>query len=909
MAEFTIDQALQQGVEAHKAGQVQEADRLYTAILKAQPKHPDANHNMGVLAVGVGKVEQSLPFFKTALEANPSTAQFWISYIDALIKLQRLPEAKAVLDQAKSKGAKVDGFDPLEKRLKEFRQGQTTASNTGPEEYGDQQNILDALKLDQALRVAKKNVKEGSPEEAKRIYQDILGKFPKNKRAIGGLKELAGRAVGKVSKVQDPPQNQLQTLTNLYSQGKFQQALEQATTLLQQFPNSSVLHNICGAVYQELGQLDTSVEAYNKALAIKPDYAEAYNNLGVALQEQDKLEEAVKSFNKALAIKPAYAEPYNNIGNALQEQDRLDEAIVAYKKAVAINPVYAEAHNNLGVALQKKDKLEEAVKSFNKALAIKPAYAEPYNNIGNALQEQDRLDEAIVAYKKAVAINPAYAKAYYNMGVALKEQDREEEAIEAYKKALAIKPDYADAYNNLGIALKEQDKVEEAITVYRKALAIKPDYADAYNNLGVALQDQDKLEEAVEAFNKAVAIKPDYADAWSNGAEAFEKRNKLERLELWLEKAFQAFEKVPSDIRLMKSKLLWRNKNEEEASKLISDIDFETITDIRKQDCLNLKAKCFEITKDFDKAYDCFSKSNSLAKKSNDYLKHKPEIYFQDLRETLTKLKSIPLQTPKFHSRAEAGFTPVFLVGFPRSGTTLLDTILRSHSKIEVVEEQLAVNSAQIFLQQSGYHDLANQMIPLALAAEAKKVYEVEFNKHIEGVKSGSVFIDKLPLNLLHVPLIQQLYPQAKFILALRHPLDTILSCWMQNFKLNAAMANMVDLDRIVEFYCIAMETFKICQDEYNLSVHKIRYEDLLEDLSGETSSLLKFLDLEWEPQMENYRDTALKRGRINTPSYSQVVQPIYKDAKYRWLNYEKYLSKYIVQAGPWIDQFGYGKH
>ena len=117
--ELTLDQALQKGIEAHKAGQVQEADRLYTAILKAQPKHPDANHNMGVLAVGVGKVQEALPFFKTALEANPNTAQFWLSYIDALIKLERLADAKAMFDQAKSKGAKGDGFDQLEQRLRE----------------------------------------------------------------------------------------------------------------------------------------------------------------------------------------------------------------------------------------------------------------------------------------------------------------------------------------------------------------------------------------------------------------------------------------------------------------------------------------------------------------------------------------------------------------------------------------------------------------------------------------------------------------------------------------------------------------------------------------------------------------------------------------------------------------------
>ena len=115
--ELTLDQALQKGIEAHKAGKVQEADQYYTAILKANPKHPDANHNMGVLAVGVGKVEQALPFFKAALEVNQTIAQFWLSYIDALIKLNRMDDAKAVFDQAKSKGAKGEGFEKLEQLI------------------------------------------------------------------------------------------------------------------------------------------------------------------------------------------------------------------------------------------------------------------------------------------------------------------------------------------------------------------------------------------------------------------------------------------------------------------------------------------------------------------------------------------------------------------------------------------------------------------------------------------------------------------------------------------------------------------------------------------------------------------------------------------------------------------------
>ena len=128
----------------------------------------------------------------------------------------------------------------------------------------------------------------------------------------------------------------------------------------------------------------------------------------------------------------------------------------------------------------------------------------------------------------------------------------------------------------------------------------------------------------------------------------------------------------------------------------------------------------------------------------------------------------------------------------------------------------------------------------------------------------------------------------------------------MQNFKLNGAMANMVDLDRTVDFYCIAMEIFKLCRTDYNLNVHEVRYEDLINNLKDETKAILAFLNLEWEPQIENYQNTALNRGRINTPSYSQVVQPIYKESLYRWLNYKKYLKQYLNRVQPWISEFRY---
>ena len=427
-----VEELFQQGVELHKSGKVEVASQLYTAVLNAHPKHPEANYNMGLLTVGSGEMQAGLAFLETALETNADNALYWLSYIDTLHQIGRIEDAQAVFNQAKNNGAKGEGFDQLEQRLKALDQAPLETSGAASLAHQDQPNILESLKLDQALSLAKKKAKEGSFAEAKCIYHDILVKFPKNKRARDGIEVLAGKLVSKASQVQEPSQDQLQALIDLHSQGQLEQVLKQTEALIVQFPKSPVLLNIQGASLSGLGQLDLSIEAYDKALAIEPDNAEIYNNTGIVLKEQGKLEEAIEAYNKALAIKSDNAEVYNNIGNALKDQGKLEEAIAAY----------------------------------NKALTIKSDYAEPYYNMGNAFENQDKLDEAIEAYNKAITIKPDYADAYYNMGNALKEQGKLEETIEAYNKAITIKPDFADAHYNSSFALLNSGRLKEGLDAY-----------------------------------------------------------------------------------------------------------------------------------------------------------------------------------------------------------------------------------------------------------------------------------------------------------------------------------------------------------------------------------------------------------------------------------------------------------
>ena len=676
--------------------------------------------------------------------------------------------------------------------------------------------------------------------------------------------------------------------------GEILEAQELYKEVLDAFPNNKKAKLM-------LANLDKSFQNGN----VKKPPSNIINQL-LALYNQGHLSLVIEHCQRFIGQFPDAFIIWNILGAANKGLGRVEEASKAFMKVVKLNPTYADGYNNLGVTLQEQGKFEGALMAYKKAISIKPNYAEAYNNLGNTLLEQGEPAGAISSYKKAISIDSNYAEANYNMGFALSSINKPEEAIVAYNNAISIKPNYSEAYCNLGNAYKEIGKLNEAIDFYRNAISINPKYAQVYNNLGKVFQEQDKLELAMEAYKKATSLKLEYSEAWTNGAEALEKWNKLDELDDWLKQAHKNFKIVPSDISYFQSKFLWRIKKRKEALKLISTINLKTVSENRKQGFLNLKAKCFESSQNFSKAYDCFLEMNLLAKKSNTYLNSNSDKFFANTKNQLEQLKL------KLTSRAtdseDNGETirPIFLVGFPRSGTTLMDTILRSHSKIEVLEEKPTVVAAKAAIRKNGYNEIHNKVFSIDIISEARSSYIKEFRKHIKSSDTNSVYIDKLPLNLIEVPLINQLFPSAKFILALRHPFDTILSCWMQDFEINAAMANMVDLDRIVDLYCIAMETFKICRSEYNLNVHTIRYEDLLEDLKGESSALLTFLDLTWETKMEDYRATALKRGRINTPSYSQVSQPIYKEAKYRWVNYKEYLDKYSDQIEPWIQEFGY---
>ena len=492
------------GLQAHNSGDLSAAEQLYQKTLAMQPDHCEANHNIGAVLVAKNELDKALEFFKFALDTSPNVSLFWASYIDALIKLDRISESKTLVKAVKDAGISCDKIEALAQRLDVEHQ------DPRPKETSELDALIEQQKFDDAIKACL-SLMETYPSSA--VLNITLGKC----YCELGQAETAISCYEKATEYQPKWTAGFVMLGQIYSaQGNTDQAIISYQKVLKINPDCAEIHFNVGEILKNKGEIDAAIESYQRVIKIDPGSFTAYNNIGVALRDAGDHNAAIKNFKLALIIDPDCAEIHNNMGNALNDKGDYDAAIASFQKAIKIKSDYAGAYNNMGIALNAQGKLEEAIEAHKKALSIKPGLADAYNNIGIALNTRGALKETIEAYRKAIKIKPDYADAYNNMGVALKDHGKSVEAIEAYKKALVIKPDYAEVYNNMALALSDQGKLKEAIEAYEKALAIKPDDAGVYSNMGLALNEQGKPQEALDAFRKALVIKPDNLDIVTN---------------------------------------------------------------------------------------------------------------------------------------------------------------------------------------------------------------------------------------------------------------------------------------------------------------------------------------------------------------------------------------------------------
>jgi len=655
-------------------------------------------------------------------------------------------------------------------------------------------------------------------------------------------------------------------------------------------PRHSDSLRLLGLVAYRRGRFELAVEIFNQAIALNSNDPRAPYSLGLALTAQGKLAEAVTSYKRATTLKSDFTEAHISLGNVLKDQGNLAEAVASYQRALAIKPDFAEAHNNLGNALRAQGKLAEAVTSYQRAVAIKPDYTEAHNNLGFALQAQGKLADALAGFERALAIKPDFAEAHNNLGIVLKDQGKLVEAAACYQRALSLKPDYAEAHNNLGNVLTDQGKLTEAAASYQRAIAIKADYAEAHNNLGNALRDQGKLTEAVASYQRALAIKPDFVEAHYNLGVALREKGELEQSRKLVERAVELDPDNAASYRLLGDAKSFSAGEPHLGAMERMAREVTSLSPAQQIELHFALAKAYEDTGDYGVSFDHLLKGNALKRQQVTYdgtttcesLAHIQQIFTAQL---MRERRNVGDPSP----------VPVFVIGMPRSGTTLIEQILASHPRVFGAGEldDIASNVAML-RRDDGLSAGFPELVPSMTAAELRQFGSNYVNRLKSIAPEAQRITDKMPINFVYAGLIHLVLPHARIIHARRDPLDTCLSCFATLFAKGQQFTyDLAELGQFYRAYDRLMQHWRAVLPSGVML--EVQYEELVADLEGQARRIVDHCGLQWDEACLLFHET---ERPVRTASAVQVRQPIYHTSVGRWRRYERQLAPLIEVLG-----------
>lgn len=472
-------------------------------------------------------------------------------------------------------------------------------------------------------------------------------------------------------------------------------------------------------------------------------------------------------------------------------------------------------------------------------------------------------------------------------------------AIESLREALTLAPDDPQLLHDLGRAYSARGEWHAAAQAYIRAIDLRPNYAETYLYLGPVYEQVGDAATAERAYQRALELDPKLATAAASLANLYEKNNRVEEAERLTAKALR-LDPLDTVANLNQAQLDQRAGRHAEAAERLKTLLQQPLSPWNRAIAAGRLGAAYDKLDDPEQAFAAFIVGKD-ALRSNDLATLETGIYGRDAALRIARHADALLA----ETGPAAGPQPVFLVGFPRSGTTLLDQILSAHPSLLVLEEKDALleplrnwaasDASLIKLEQTKTAELENE----------RTAYWKRVEAHLGGPLGDRVLVDKLPLYTLHLPLIRRLFPGARFIFALRDPRDVVLSCFMNSFGLNEAMRHFLTLESTADYYAAVMDVALASLSRLGASVHRLRYEDLVEDLEKESRRLCGFLTVPWDEGMLQFHDKARKR-RINTPSYHQVVQPVYRSAKERWRRYATPLAPILPRLQAYVEFFGY---
>ena len=532
------------------------------------------------------------------------------------------------------------------------------------------------------------------------------------------------------------------------------------------------------------------------------------------------------------------------------------------------------------IGLYSAGRFEEAIDSIKSLNEKYPNESILFNIIGACYKSLGQLDAALKMFEIAVTINPNYAEAFYNLGVVARGQDDFNLAIKSYQSAISIQPNYPDAHNNLGNTFKEQERLSDAIESYEWAIAYKHDFYQAHNNLGLAHCEINQHLIAIKCFEEAIRIYPEYSDAHFNLAITLNELGEKEKAKSSFERVIQIDGSNCEAYRnLAASKTFLKNDSEIKAMELLIKNKNLGVND---EISLNFAlAKVYEDLGNLSKQFEFLNKGNKLRKIDIDYSLEKDQSRFLLLKKIF---KSPP--TPLKANNDSSAIRPIFIVGMPRSGTSLVEQIIATHQDVYGAGELKSLAKYSI--------PLLNQFVEKKSKSISKKVLDTIRNEYLESLFSfnisKNVVTDKMPLNFQYIGLILSAIPEAKIIHVKRDPMAT---CW-SNYKYffpSKGNGFSFDQDDLAGYYSIYSDLMTFWHDLFPNKIYDLNYEELTVNLEEETKKLLVHCDLEWDKNCLEFH----KNNRVvKTMSTLQVREKIYQGSSENWKNYDNFLKPMI---------------
>jgi tetratricopeptide (TPR) repeat protein len=586
-----------------------------------------------------------------------------------------------------------------------------------------------------------------------------------------------------------------------------------------------------------------------------------------------------------------------NLASALAEQGQFAEALEVLPEVLATNDPTMRVERLRGFLHLSLRDFPAAIAAYERVVRAAPDDWEIWNNLGNARRQNGDADGSVDALKQAAQLNPRSAPTRLNLAMTLISAG-DPQAAESELRSMATDfPADAKPVRELHALLKDQGRDEDALEPIVEA--VRRDPADLELLLGLAshrllLLDNERAE---QAYREVIRRDPGNALANLGLAVVFELGNRSDDLARLGGEA-EARGVDHTVVKFIHAFDHRRARRFEEGLAALADVP-EGLEEVRR---LQLLGQLSEGAGRYDQAWEAFAAVNRIQAEHPSDPIERGAAYRAHVRAQTKALSKKWLSRWTAHEPEDGLRSPVFLVGFPRSGTTLLDTLLMGHPDVEVLEEEPTLVRAAEHLP------LDIDELPAATAGQvdaARARYYAAAAEHIP-LAPGKLLIDKNPLSMNALPVIRRLFPDARVIVAVRHPCDVVLSCFVTNFRLNDGMSSFLRLGDAAELYDLSFRNFTKAQRLLGVPVHRVVYEDVVEDPESALRGLLTFLELPWRDEMLDHELTAKNRGRVKTASYAQVVEPIYRRSRGRWQHYREHMEPVLPVLAPWAEQFGY---